>query len=503
MTESKFARCTPEELGISSKGITAFIEAFESKTKGKDRMEMHSFMLLRHGKVAAEAWWSPYSPDYRHMLYSLSKSFTSTAVGFIVSEGLLSLDDKVISYFPEDMPAEISENLKAMTIKHLLTMSTGHAEDTLEPMWEQAEGNWVKAFLEMPVVYEPGTHFLYNTGATYMLSAIIQKVTGSRMLGYLKPRLFEPLNIKNPVWDVCPMGIDIGGYGLSIKTEDIARFGQLYLQKGKWEGRQLIPLEWVEEATRLQISNSDNPENGGDWEQGYGYQFWRCRHNSFRGDGAYGQYCIVIPEKDAVFAANCAVEDMGLMFDLVWDYLYTAMHDGVLPEDEAAYGAMCSKISSLKLPVPEGIQNKAAEYRVSGKKYKLDSNEFGIGSIQFDFNELDCCIEMTGHNTDGLVSDVGMPTCENKYSLKCGIDRWVEGRTEEAGIAAQFAYTDIIYNAGAWTDEKTFKIILRLVESPHYNIITCRFDDSRLEMDFKINLTMFTYDVKPLYGKGV
>ena len=503
MTEFKFARCTPEELGVSSKGITAFIEAFENKTKGRDLMEMHGFMLLRHGKVAAEAWWKPYSPDYRHMLYSLSKSFTSTAVGFAVSEGLISTEDKVISYFTEELPAEISKNLEAMTIKHLLTMSTGHSEDTLEPMWEQSEGNWAKAFLEMPVEYEPGTHFLYNSGATYMLSAIIQKVTGSRMLEYLKPRLFEPLGTENPVWDVCPRGIDIGGYGLSIKTEDIARFGQLYLQKGKWEGRQLIPLKWVEEATRLQISNSDSPEIGGDWEQGYGYQFWRCRHNSFRGDGAYGQYCIVIPEKDAVFAANCAVEDMGLMFDLVWDNLYTAMHDDILPEDKAAYGAMCSKIASLKLPVPESIQNKAAEDRISGRWYKLDSNEFGIDRIQFNFDGQNCCIEMTGLNGDGLVGNVGMPTSENRYSLKCGIGGWVEGRAEESGVAACFDYADVIYTASAWKDEKTFKIILRLVESPHYNIINCNFDGDRLEMDFKINLAMFNYDVKPLHGRGI
>lgn len=483
----KFPRSTPEELGISSKGIIDFIEAFENKTADRGLMEMHSFMLLRHGQVAAEGWWAPHSPDYRHSLYSLSKSFTSTAVGFAVTEGLISVDDFVISYFPEDLPSEVNDNLAAMRIRHLLTMSTGHAEDTLEPMLENAEGNWVKVFLDMPVVYEPGTHFLYNTGATYMLSAIIQKVTGSRMLDYLKPRLFEPLGIEDPVWEVCPKGIDIGGYGLSIKTEDIAKFGQFYLQRGRWDGRQLLPLDWVEAATGRQISNSDNPENGGDWEQGYGYQFWMCRHNSFRGDGAYGQYCIVIPGQDAVFAANCAVEDMGLMFDLVWDHLFAAMHKEALPKDEAAHAALLGKLSSLKLPVPEGIVNKAAEAVVSGKWYGLDNNEFGIDRISFNFDEQECRIEMHGE--------------DREYHLNCGIGVWIKGSTEEAGIAAQFAYTDVIYTAGAWSDENTFKIIIRLIESPHYNIITCCFNENRLQMDFAVNLTMFKYYVKPLTGR--
>ena len=153
-------------------------------------------MLLRHGHVVAEGWWSPYSPERPHMLFSLSKSFTSTAVGFAVTEGKLSVEDSVISFFTEDLPEEISENLKSMKIKYLLSMSTGHAQDTTGRLHEDKSNNWAKAFLAAPVDHIPGTHFVYNSGATYMLSAIIQKVTGQTLLEYLSPRLFEPLGIE-------------------------------------------------------------------------------------------------------------------------------------------------------------------------------------------------------------------------------------------------------------------------------------------------------------------
>ena len=265
---------------------------------------MHSFMLLRHGHVVAEGWWSPYDAEAPHSLYSLSKSFTSTAVGLAIAEGKLSLDDEVLKFFPEDAPAEPSNNLKAMRVSDLLRMSTG--QQTEPP--RTPDQPWTKTFLAHPVPFKPGTHFLYNTSATYMLSAIVQKATGQTVLDYLRPRLFEPLGIEHPTWETSPQGISAGGYGLSIRTEDIARFGQLYLQKGKWQGKQLVPEAWVEAATSRQTSNGSNPNS--DWDQGYGYQFWRCRHGAYRGDGAFGQYCIVLPEQDAVIAITSGVKDM-------------------------------------------------------------------------------------------------------------------------------------------------------------------------------------------------
>src|SRR6476659_10029224 len=167
-----------------------------------------------------------------------------------------------------------------------------------------------------------------------MLSAAVQKATGQTLLDYLKPRLFDPLGIAKPTWEASPQGISAGGYGLSVRTEDIAKFGQLYLQKGKWNGKQLVPAAWCEEATARQTSNGSNPKS--DWDQGYGYQFWRCRHGAYRGDGAFGQYCVVLPEQDAVIAITSGLRDMQAVLNLVWNNLLPDLKPAALPADATA-----------------------------------------------------------------------------------------------------------------------------------------------------------------------
>lgn len=313
-------RSTPEAQGVSSSQVLKFIRAADEHVDS-----MHSFMLVRHGHVVAEAWWQPQTPETSHVLWSLSKSFTSTAVGLAVAEGKLSIDDRVIDFFPESTPDKPSEHLQNMRVRHLLTMTAGHdVEVNL-----RNESDWIKAFLSHPVPHEPGTHFQYNTPATFMLSAIVQKVTGETVVNYLEPRLFQPLHITSPRWDANPQGISIGGYGLFLRTEDIAKFGQLYLQRGKWGDQQLIPQAWVQQATSKQVPNGSNADS--DWNQGYGFQFWRSRHASFRGDGKDGQFCIVMPELDAVVAITANTRDMQGELNVVWDYLLDAFHDAPLP----------------------------------------------------------------------------------------------------------------------------------------------------------------------------
>lgn len=334
---SNLPRSTPESQGVSSAVIRDFIE-----TADHDVDSMHSFMLLRHGKVVAEAWWAPESADKPHVLWSLSKSFTSTAVGLAVAEGKLTIDDPVLSFFPDDAPAEPSTNLKAMRVRDLLTMNAGHQD---ELNWRET-ADWAKAFLSHPVPYKPGTHFRYNTPATYMLSAIVQKVTGQTVLDYLTPRLFQPLGIEKPKWDTSPQGISIGGYGLYLRTEDIAKFGQLYLQKGQWNGQQIVPAEWVAMATSKQVSNGSNPDS--DWDQGYGFQFWRSRHGAYRGDGKDGQFCIVLPELDAVVAITANTGNMQAELNVVWDKLLPAFSDEPLAENSQEQAKLKSTIANLK-----------------------------------------------------------------------------------------------------------------------------------------------------------
>ena len=330
-------RSSPEAQGIPSEAIRNFVAAANDKIN-----TMHSVMIVRHGHVVAEGWWKPQTAETRHVMHSLSKSFTSTAVGLAIEEGKLSLDDQVLKFFPEDAPAEPSKNLKAMRVRDLLTMSTGQ---TAEPKRDPKDANWVKTFLAHPVQHKPGTFFMYNTSATYMLSAIVQKATGQKVLDYLKPRLFDPLGITGQQWGESPQGVTLGGYGLYIRTEDIAKFGQLYLQKGKWQGRQLVPEAWIAAATSRQTSNGSNPES--DWEQGYGYQFWRCRHGAYRGDGANGQYCIVLPEHDTVIAITAETRDMPAILNVVWEHLLPGFKPAAVPENNQAQASLKAALKDL------------------------------------------------------------------------------------------------------------------------------------------------------------
>ena len=330
---------SPEAQGLSSKGIREFVEAANESVN-----VMHSFMVVRHGHVVAGGWWKPEGPDKPHVMWSLSKSFTSTAVGMAVADGKLDIDERVLGFFPEYAPANPSQNLQQMSVRDLLSMTTGHET---EPRLSEGVP-WEQTFLAHPVLHTPGTHFLYNSAGSHMLSSIVQKVTGQTMLDFLRPRLFEPLGIQNPHWEQSPQGTTIGGWGLHIRTEDIARFGQLYLQKGTWNDTQLVPQAWVEAATSKQVSNGDNPDN--DWNQGYGFQFWRCRHNAFRGDGKDGQFCVVLPELDAVVAMTAHTNDLQGQLALVWDKLLPAFHDAPLPANEKEETLLKETVEGLAVP---------------------------------------------------------------------------------------------------------------------------------------------------------
>ena len=295
--------------------------------------DLHSIMIVKDGKVVKEHWMGEGAPDKLHILNSVSKTFTSTAVGLAIAEGRLSLSDKVVDLFPDKLPAEVSDNLKKVEVRHLLTMSGGHdTEPSRRTMPEGAD--WVEAFLAHPFEHEPGTYFWYNSMGTYMLSAIVQKVTGEKVIDYLTPRLFEPLAIEGATWQESPQGINAGGWGLYLKTEDLAKMGQLILRRGEWNGKQIVPAEWIDEMTTAHIDSRPagmRPEQitfkaeDSDWLQGYGYQMWRCRHGAVRADGANGQYIIVMPEQNVVIAMTANIGDMQGEINLVWEHLLAAL----------------------------------------------------------------------------------------------------------------------------------------------------------------------------------
>lgn len=474
-------RSTPEQQGISSAAVLAFVEAADREVD-----QMHGFVLVRHGHVVAEGWWAPYAAGTPHVLYSLSKSFTSTAVGLAVAEGKLSLDDEVLKFFPAEAPAEPSPNLRAMRVRDLLRMSSGN--QTEADFFAPGDISWVKRFLAHPVPFKPGTHFLYNSPATYMLSAIVQKATGQTVLEYLRPRLFDPLGFESPAWVASPQGVTAGAYGLSLRTEEIARFGQLYLQRGVWQGRQLVPASWVEEATARQTSNGSAPKS--DWDQGYGYQFWRSRHG-YRGDGAFGQFCLVVPELDAVVAINSGTRDMQSVMNLVWDKLLPEMKPGRLPEDDAAQQHLEAKLKGLTVKFQTGQPATALAAKVSGRWYEFPENERGIKALSFDF---------TGRSPAIVVRTAGGET-----RTPVGSGSWVKSRGGFAngldralGVPAR----PLTAAGGAWTSEDTYTLKVVLYETPYYSTLTFKFEGERLLVDSEHNVWFGPTKLPQLVGQA-
>ena len=311
---------------------------------------MHNIMVVKDGKVVYEKNLDPEWPaDRPQHVFSASKTFTALACGIAVDDGLLSVDDKVIDFFPDKLPARVSKKLKALTIKDLLTMQCGHKTD---PTWDTMAAydsvsmeislkpgvDIAKAFLNHRFVYKPGTYFCYNSLCTYMVSAIVQKVEGKNILDLLDERVFAPLSIERPEWDMDEEGVCCGGWGLHLKIEDMAKLGQLLLQKGEWNGKQLVSAEWVEEQTRKHIDNYPNgltakkidappylPISRNDWVAGYGYQTWRNTVGGYRADGAWGQMIVVLPEHNAVIAGQANLKNHLAELWSYWDYILPAL----------------------------------------------------------------------------------------------------------------------------------------------------------------------------------
>lgn len=471
-------RSTPEAEGVSSHGIRDFIHAASGS-----RHEFHSFMMLRHGKVIAEGWWNPYRTDLKHTLYSVSKSFTATAVGFAVTEGKLNVHDKVIRFFPDDVPEKISEHLSLLEVKDLLSMSVGQAPDPTGKIMT-LEHNWVKGFFNTPIIYKPGTKFLYNSAATYMLSAIVQKVTGQKVMDYLKPRLFDPLKIEGMDWEVSPEDINTGGWGLRLKTEDLAKFGQLFLQKGVWNGKAILPAAWIEEATTKKIDQDPNApqskKDSSDWLQGYCYQMWRSRNHSYRADGAFGQFILILPEQDAVIAITAETSNMQDELNLIWKYLLPSLKNQTSFKKKQP-GELKKNLNALTLAPPTGV-NPVMESKISGKSFGIISRDRSLTGTTFDFKNGTCLFSL---KTDSAI---------HKFTFGSG--RWEPGVTTKFGpyLVASFQSNRLgltpfkVAGSYSWKDDKTLELTLRYIESPHTETILCTFDGDYVSISIQNSL---------------
>lgn len=471
-------RATPESVGIASAGIQTLVDEAEARALG-----LHGLMILRHGKVVAEGWWAPYSADEPHMLFSLSKSFTSTAIGMLQAEGRIDIHDKLVTFFPDEVPADASENLKAMRLRDLLMMSTGqHKEDVDKINVYAPDKSGTRQFLAASVSQKPGTLFYYNTPATFMLSATLQKVTGQTLRDYLVPRLFEPLGIPTPDWDVTPQGYSFGGSGLHLRTEDIAKFGQLLLQRGEWNGRRLVPAEWVDLATSRQASNGSNPES--DWDQGYGFQFWRCVPGFYRADGAFGQFVIVIPGHDTVIAINSGTRDMGGIMKMLWTKLLPELRAAPLPENPEAQAALRQRLAALTLPVTAGAATSPLADRVAGRKFTFETNEATLESLTLDLG------------ADGTATLKARQYGQD-LTAAIGNGRWVKG-----AFPLSPNTTQPVAASGAWTSDDTYTIQFAQYRAPFIATIRLKFAGDTMTYEREMNVGFGPQKPVVLTGKA-
>lgn len=492
-------RAVPEDLGLSSQAVLDFVNAIEAAGH-----EMHSFMLLRHGKVAAEGWWGPYAPDLRHTMYSMSKSFTSTAVGLAVEEGKLTVEDKVVRFFPDDLPAVVSENLASLRVKDLLTMSVGNEKEPTGAVVK--EENWVRTFLAQPITHRPGSVFMYNSAATYMCSAIVQRITGQTILDYLTPRLFTPLGISGMTWETCPMGVNTGGWGLSLPTEGLARFGEMLLRGGEFRRRRILSQAWVKEATSFHIqqpvsSKPGRPTEANDWQQGYGYQFWRCTHGCFRGDGAFGQFTVVFPKEDVVLVMTGETPNMQGELDEVWKHLLPAFKPAPLPRNPAAQKALEGKLESLRLPPPAGLKEAAMAASLNGRVFKVQNP--APGSWQEVAFESDPA---------GRVLFTARPANGAEGRVLHRLSAWQVGETNLpalkprliSGGAPRGKDSSLLAASAVWKDAATLELTWRFIETPHSDTLTCKFTGNEVTISFLSSIAKMRggKDARPVW-KGV
>ncbi len=471
----KLPRSTPENEGVSSSQIIDFLNAVDT-----GRVELHSFMFIRHGKVIAEGWWNPYGFDKKHIMFSASKTFTATAVGLAVSENRLKITDKVASFFPYSLPDSISNFMKDLTVQNLLTMSVGQDP---EPRAMGTAGDWMNVFLSSAPIHKPGTIFKYNNMATFMLSAIVQQVTGQTVFDYLQTRIFKPLAIRGIDWDLNPQGINLGMIGLRLKTEDLGKFGQLLLQNGVWNGKQLIPKEWVKEATSLKIptslSTNKDSLSRSDWGQGYCYQMWRGRNNTVRLDGMAGQFVVLIPDKDAIVVLTANARNTQDELNLIHNYLIPAIKsEKPLPEN-SQLSNLQKKEAMLNLkPFSTAIPKSELESKISEKEFILEKNVNNIQSVYFTFKGNECTFAI---KRDDNISIVKCAAEGWKFSNTASSSLLAPPRAVSKSIDANYKLLQPVTRVAtsySWTNRNTLELTARFVEeSLGSETIVCKFSE--------------------------
>ena len=439
-------RSTPGHQDVDAEGIVAFLDVVQER-----RIELHSFMLARHGHVVAEGWWQPYAAERAHLLYSVSKSLTSTAVGFLVHEGVLTLDDPVLAHLPDVTPERLHANWSRVTVRHCLTMTVGHDADAWDPAFVGTDGevrrpgtDWLPIVLATTPEHDPGTTFTYNQVATYLLSRVAQRATGCGLVDILRPRLLEPLGIAELRWQTDPMGHELGFTGAHLTTEALLAVTQFWLDRGLWRGRRLLPSDWFDEASAPFGPPNRDPAGHPDSVLGYGYSFWSSRHG-YRADGAFGQFGLVLPEQDAAVAITAESGPTQEVLDAFWDTAFPAIGR---PGSAKADACLAERLDRLTLP--------AAPAAVPGPDSALLRRRGEQGELGLDARYTGVSVRR-----DGSGHLLRLRRGGDWLELRVGDGEWLESVLELADLRLPVAAS------GGWVSGDEFVAEVFVIETPH------------------------------------
>jgi CubicO group peptidase (beta-lactamase class C family) len=448
-------RSAPADQGVDPAAVLGFLDAVD----GHPGLEMHSLMVVRHGHVVAEGWWAPYSAGRPQLLYSLSKSFTSTAAAFAQAEGLLDLDDTVVSHFAE-FAADITDpRSRAVRIRHVASMTSGHTREMLGEAVLRDRAEPVRGFLLIPPDRDPGTVFAYSQPCTYTLASIIQRNAGMPLTQYLRPRLLDPLGIGPVGWHTLGPGREQGFSGLHARTEDVAKLGLLYLQRGRWNSAQLIPGTWVDEATSTQIGTPGEP--GPDWQQGYGFQFWGSRHG-YRGDGAFGQFCVILPEQATVIVTTAYTLDMQGLLDAMWAHLLPGLGPAA-PGAGSADGLLSARLAGLGLPACAAGPAPAGWGPWTSGPFAVAASSGGA--------EVHPALTSIRVAPGAGGWQISLTEPGNALTVPVGAGAWaVSEHADSQGAIIPVAAS------GGWLDDRTLRAEIIFLETPHRMDITCSLE---------------------------
>jgi hypothetical protein len=412
-------------------------------------------------------------------MHSATKSVLACAIGMALEEGRFQLQDKVVSFFPELISGSSDARLASMTVEHLLTMRAGHAGETSGSIWRGIPTSWTAEFFKIPVVHQPGTTFMYTSAASYMLSAILTKVTGQTLHDYLKPRFFGPLGIVGEQWDLGPDNVNPGGNGLTMKTVDLLKLGVLHAQRGVWEGWRILSEAWIAAATR---------SHGGN----YGYQWTTTYGDAYAAIGIFMQFVMVFPHHQATLAVVGAAQEGSKVFLPVLERHFPRAFEQQLPGSEAprADEQLRARLAANGQQPPMVTRSFTTAARVSGKTFQVEPNPLGVTAVRWVFENDRCVFHLLDAAGD--------------HDIVCGLSEWIESRTDMPGADLHHGYalqSAVVVASAAWTDEHTLRMTWIFAETAFRDTVVCQFHGDGVTMERSVNVNSSALSWPRLSGR--